>query len=259
MPRDLGIANRLRAAGLKVVEVAGWQTRGLSTFDPKGSVDHHTAGPRTGNAPSLRICTEGRSDLPGPLCHVLIARDNTCYVIASGKANHAGPGGWAGLTGNSSVYGIERENVGTSAEPWRTDQTKTAAKAHAALLRGSTHGANAALVCRHQEWAPARKVDTHTLLGSELRKLVAAELKPAPPAPTPAQHKEYDDMHTPAMIVKGKSKPEWWLTDGITKQHITSQGHAGILRYLQIAKWDDAKNQPFIWADADVASIRTVA
>lgn len=261
MPRDLGIADRLRAEGLKVVEVAGWQTRGLSAFDPKGSVDHHTAGPRTGNAPSLRICTEGRSDLPGPLCHVLIGRDNTCYVIASGKANHAGAGGWAGLTGNSTVYGIERENVGTSAEPWRPDQTKTAAKAHAALLRGSRYGANPQLVCRHQEWAPARKIDTHSLLGSELRRLVAAELKPAPPAtpPAPEYEKEYDDMHKPAMIVKATSKPEWWLTDGITKQHIKSKGHASILLYLGVAKWDGTKKQPFVWADADVASIRTVA
>lgn len=172
--RDTGIAGRLRAAGLVVVEVAGWQTRGSETFDPRGSVDHHTAGPRAGNAPSLGICINGRSDLPGPLCHVLIGRDNTCYVIAAGRAHHAGQGGWRGLSGNSSVYGIERENVGTVAEPWRRDQTHTAAIAHAALLRGP--GLDAAMVCEHKEWAPTRKPDAHTVDGDTMRALVRSFL-----------------------------------------------------------------------------------
>ena len=34
--RDLGIADRLRAAGLRVIEVAGWQTAGSDSFDPGG-------------------------------------------------------------------------------------------------------------------------------------------------------------------------------------------------------------------------------
>lgn len=169
----LDTADRLRAAGLAVIECAGWQGRGSSDFNPRGSVDHHTAGPPTGNAPSLNVCISGRPDLPGPLCQVLIGRDNTCYVIAAGRANHAGSGGWNGLAGNSSVFGIERENVGTPAEPWRESQTDTAARAHAALIRGR---AQAAAVCRHQEWAPGRKIDTHTLTGDELRRRTADHL-----------------------------------------------------------------------------------
>lgn len=168
--RDLGIAARLRAYGLKVVEVAGWQTRGSSEFHPRGSVDHHTAGGLSGNAPSLGICTNGRSDLPGPLCHVLIGRDNTCYVIASGRANHAGTGSYGGVTGNSNVYGVEHENTGTGSEPWREDQRVTAAKVHAALLdwrRGS-------FVCQHKEWAPTRKIDKWDQAGSDMRNRVGS-------------------------------------------------------------------------------------
>jgi hypothetical protein len=173
---DTGIADRLRAAHLAVTEVAGWQTRSAGSFDPRGSVDHHTAGPATGNAPSLEVCTYGRPDLPGPLCNVLMGRDNTCYVIAAGRANHAGNGGWRGLSGNSSVYGIERENVGTSSEPWRPDQTDAAAKA------------DADMVCRHAEWAPSRKIDTHDIDGNDLRRRVADYLAgggsaPAEPEP----------------------------------------------------------------------------
>jgi hypothetical protein len=115
--RDLGLADRMRDAGLDVVEVAGWQTRGSSSFSPRGFVWHHTAGPRTGIAPSLGVCINGRRDLPGPLCNLFLDRAGTVYVVASGRANHAGAGSWAGLTGNASVYGLEIENVGTPPSP----------------------------------------------------------------------------------------------------------------------------------------------
>lgn len=171
--RDLGIADRLRAFGLKVVEVNGWQTRGSTDFGPRGSVDHHTAGPRSGNAPSLGICINGRSDLPGPLCNVYIARDNTVYVVAAGRANHAGTGGWGGLTGNSSVFGVERENTGVGNEPWTEDQRITAARVHAALLSGI--GRDGGWVCEHKEWT-TRKIDAWDQSGDDMRSRVRAIL-----------------------------------------------------------------------------------
>lgn len=181
MARDTGIADRLRSKGLTVVEVAGWQTRGSSYFNPRGSVDHHTAGAARGNAPSLRICTHGRAGLPGPLCNVLVGRDNTCFVVAAGRANHAGRGGWSGLSGNSSVYGVERENVGTPAEPWRDDQHLVAGVVHAALIEGR---ADASKVCEHKEWT-TRKIDAHSISGDDMRRLVGAVLgaNPSPPPP----------------------------------------------------------------------------
>jgi N-acetyl-anhydromuramyl-L-alanine amidase AmpD len=75
------------------------------------------------------------------------------------------------------VFGVERENVGTGAEPWRPDQTETAAKVHAALI--STHGADASLVCEHKEWAPNRKIDAFGVDGSQMRALVAKYLHPS--------------------------------------------------------------------------------
>jgi N-acetylmuramoyl-L-alanine amidase len=175
--RDTGIADRLRAAGLAVVEIDGWTTRGSDSFNPRGLVWHHTAGGANGNAPSLEICIYGRSDLPGPLCNVMVGRDNTMFVIAAGTANHAGSGGWRGLSGNSSVYGIEHENVGTQAEPWRPDQIDAAANAAAALIRGR---AGADTVCRHAEWT-TRKIDTHDIDGNDFRNLVAQYLAGGPP------------------------------------------------------------------------------
>jgi hypothetical protein len=205
MGRDLGIADRLRAAGLNVVEVAGWQTRGSDSFNPRGSVDHHTAGPRNGNAPSLNICVNGRTGLPGPLCNVLVGRDNTCYVVAAGKANHAGLGGWRGLVGNSSVFGVERENVGTGAEPWRPDQTETAAKVHAALI--SVHGANPELVCEHKEWAPRRKIDAYGVDGDQMRSMVRVFLGKPNPTPPPAPPKPNTNDFLKAISEAAKKKP----------------------------------------------------
>ncbi len=115
--RLLWLPQALTQAGLRVNVVGGWETRGRGTMHARAGVWHHTAAKRGSNAPSLRVVIDGRPDLPGPLCHVLVGRDLTCHVIASGVANHAGAGGWQGLSGNSSVVGVECENDGVS-EPW---------------------------------------------------------------------------------------------------------------------------------------------
>ncbi len=187
MPRDLGIADRLRRKGLTVVECDGWQTRGSTDFSPVGYIDHHTAGGRSGNAPSLSICINGRSGLPGPLCNVLQGRDNTVYVVAAGKANHGGTGGWKGVSGNSKFWGNERENTGKGDEPWRQDQHDVAAKIAAALMEGK---GRADMVCRHAEYAtPAgRKIDSYGLDGNWLRDRVAQEMTAGGVTPPPPDH-----------------------------------------------------------------------
>lgn len=157
MTRALWIPDQLEAAGLTVTREWGWDLRGSPSFNPQGVVCHHTASAPGNNAPSLGICINGRPDLPGPLCQLLIARDGTCHVIASGTANHAGAGGWRGLTGNTSVFGIEVENNGLG-EPWTGHLLDVFARACAALLRGMGD-TDADNVCLHREWAPTRKPD----------------------------------------------------------------------------------------------------
>lgn len=173
MPRQTGLADWLRAGGLDVIEVDGWQTRGKDSFAPAGVVAHHTAGARTGDAPSLRVCTYGRSDLPGPLCHVLLGRSGTCYVVAAGRANHAGSGGWKELRGNSSVWGIEAENSGTAADPWPQVQLDAYYRLCAVLQVHSLRPGDEQYVCGHKEWAPSRKVDPHSLSMTAFRQSVA--------------------------------------------------------------------------------------
>jgi len=188
--RDTGIADRLRGAGLVVEEQPGWQTRGSTLFAPRAVMWHHTASGMGRNLPSLNVVTNGRADLAGPLCHVLTGRDNCNVVISAGRANHAGAGSWNGSSvGNSAYWGIEVENVGTPAEPWRPDQLQNVAEVTAALI-----SYNAGLVadcCMHKEWAPSRKIDMHSVSGNEMRARVmqlcigtpAPPPEPAPPTP----------------------------------------------------------------------------
>lgn len=149
----------LEKAGLKVAEVSGWRTRGRAEMGTvRGVMCHHTATTQGGNMPSLRTLIDGRPDLGGPLCHLGLGRDGTFYVVAAGRANHAGIGSWEGLTtGNSSFIGIEAENSGRADDPWPDVQMDAYRRGVAAIL---THvGAHANMCCGHKEYAPKRKID----------------------------------------------------------------------------------------------------
>ena len=142
----------LRSAGLKVAEQPGWLTRGSDMGTVRGIICHHTVGPKTGNMPSLRVITDGRPDLPGPLAQLGLGRDGTYYVISAGRANHAGKGFWKGVTtGNSSFIGIEAENAGTKDDPWPDVQMDAYVRGAAAILRKI--GADAGMCCGHKEYA----------------------------------------------------------------------------------------------------------
>jgi peptidoglycan hydrolase-like protein with peptidoglycan-binding domain len=152
----------LKAAGLKVAEVKGWQSRGRREMGSVvGVMCHHTAGPvaSKGTMASLDILIKGRTGLPGPLAQLGLGRDGTYYVIAAGVANHAGPGKWQGQvdTGNSRFIGIEAENTGQKSDAWSDAQMDAYVRGAAALLRHI--GADPIMCVAHREWAPTRKPD----------------------------------------------------------------------------------------------------
>jgi hypothetical protein len=182
MGLQLWIPDTLRAAGLIVREYPGWSTRGSASFRPRGVVCHHT-GPWSTVEGMVRLCYQGRSDLPGPLCQVVLAPDGVCHVIAAGRANHAGTGGWRGLTGNSSVLGIEAIHAGSANVPWPTVQLEAFVVCAAALAHRV--GAGADLVCGHKEWT-ARKIDPISINMGAFREKVSRWLNPAPTPPPPA-------------------------------------------------------------------------
>jgi hypothetical protein len=127
----------LRDAGLQVSEVKGWETRGHGDMGiVRGVLCHHTAGPKTGDAPSLNVVLNGRPDLPGPLSQLVLARSGIWHVVAAGRSYHAGAGTWQGVeSGNMSFIGIEAENTGLPNDPWPEAQLVSYAKGAAAMLR----------------------------------------------------------------------------------------------------------------------------
>lgn len=135
------LAGDLRAAGLDVREIDGWQTRARpGAFAPLGVLIHDTGVSTTkGDAPSLQTCIDGRTGLPGPLCQLLIARSATVWLIAGGRCNHAGVGALPPLVpadaGNSMLIGIEMENTGAGTEPWPARQIEVAQICTAVIVR----------------------------------------------------------------------------------------------------------------------------
>lgn len=184
----------LEAAGLKVAECTGWRTRGRGDVGTiRGVICHHTAGASQGVMPSLHTLINGRAasakakPLAGPLAQLGLARDGTIFVVAAGRANHAGVGSWQGIdTGNSSFIGIEAENTGIG-EPWPDVQLDAYYRAVAAILKHV--GAPETMVCGHKEFAlPKGRKNDPTLDMAVFRNQVGqimrgtALVRPAIPA-----------------------------------------------------------------------------
>lgn len=153
------LAEILRGAGLTVHENAGWQTRayaGWSLDAVHGIIVHHTAEARTTRPDVMaRALSIGRSDLPGPLCHLYLDRFGEWWVVAAGWANHAGGGSFLYLDGNRDTIGIEAANDGLG-ELWPAFQVDSWVRGVAALADAFDIPTD--FVIGHKEWTP-RKPD----------------------------------------------------------------------------------------------------
>lgn len=159
MLTDLAVA--LRNGGVTVIEQTSpnWKSHGHGQMArPVGVLCHHTAGPRSGNTPSLGVVTNGRAGLAGPLCNLYLARDGTWVTIAAGVGWHAGTGGLPycpANQGNQYLIGIEAESSGVGGD-WTPAQLLSYPKGVAALCNHYNLGANR--VAGHKEYT-SRKID----------------------------------------------------------------------------------------------------
>jgi hypothetical protein len=157
-------------------EVPGWQTRGSSSFAPACTIGHHTAGPFSGDRPSLNICVNGRADLPGPLCNDFLSRSKV-ILVAAGRPNHAGTGGFRGLVGNSAAFGNEAESAGRrrpdGSPDWSEFQRWAFPRVHAAHLW--VLGRDASWYCGHRDWT-TRKIDPTDVDTAAMRREIGALL-----------------------------------------------------------------------------------
>ncbi|MFG2127693.1 N-acetylmuramoyl-L-alanine amidase [Streptomyces sp. NPDC048751] len=183
----------LRAEGLEVVEVGDWRHHNRNHKGPWGPVHgvmiHHSV--TEGTARTVRICRDGRDDLPGPLCHGVIAKDGTVHLVGYGRANHAGsgdddvlraviseealpPDNEKNSDGNRHFYGFECENLGDGEDPWPAVQLEAIGRAAAAICRH--HGWSERSVIGHLEWRPG-KVDPLGFTMASMRERVRDRLK----------------------------------------------------------------------------------
>jgi peptidoglycan hydrolase-like protein with peptidoglycan-binding domain len=180
----------LTRAGLKVSEVKGWENRGQTDVGRIfGVICHHTVGSKTGNMPSLSNLTDGDAKLRGPKAQLGLARDGTFFVIAAGRANHAGKGEFRFTengniktikNGNSNFIGIEGENTGLSNDlPWPEVQMEAYARGVAAILKHLKQGS--VFCIGHREWTK-RKIDPLFDM-NQFRSNVAAIMDSTAPAP----------------------------------------------------------------------------
>lgn len=179
------LASELRAAGLTVVEHAGWHTRVRpGAWTPTYGVVHATAAPRTqSDATQVRIVRDGRSDLPGPIANAAVDRLGRWHTLSAGRCNStlvgtAGP--YVGL-GNTNALSVEgcNDNIG---EPWPTVQYQSYAHGWAAWCRRL--GWTASRLVGHKEHTPGRKSDPSFGM-DQFRADVDAVLAGLPPKPTP--------------------------------------------------------------------------
>ncbi|WP_326811645.1 N-acetylmuramoyl-L-alanine amidase [Streptomyces scopuliridis] len=199
------VLTALRAEGVRVVEVGSWRTHNRNSKGPWGPVNgvmiHHTV--TKGTDSTVRLCRDGHSTLPGPLCHGVIAKDGTVHLVGWGRANHAGLGdddvlravtaesalpadNEANTDGNRHFYGFECENLGDGKDLWPAAQLEAIERVSAALCRA--HGWGARSVIGHKEWQPG-KIDPLGFTMASMRDRIADRLKegkpvPAPPKPT---------------------------------------------------------------------------
>jgi len=189
----------LKAAGLKVAPVSGFENRGRGDVGTIfGVLCHHTAGSKNGNMPSLSTLINGRTGpnpLPGPLAQLGLGRDGTYFVIAAGRAIHAGKGSFKGVVnGNSNLIGIEAENTGLPSDfPWPAVQLDAYHRGVAAILKHI--GKDSSFCGGHKEYAlpKGRKADPDLNMNDfrnavdAIMNGVAPALLPIPSAEPPAQ------------------------------------------------------------------------
>lgn len=206
-------AARLRAEGVTVVEVGGWETRNRNHKGPWGPVHgvmiHHTVtrgGTKAQTDASVALCRDGHSTLPGPLCHGVIDKQGVVHLVGYGRTNHAGMGDddveqavinetnlpvddEANTDGNRGFYGFECINLGDGADPWPEVQLLAIERVSAAICRH--HGWGVRSVIGHLEWQPG-KVDPRGFSMQTMRGRVGARL----------DGNQEDDMPTPEEYAK---------------------------------------------------------
>lgn len=176
--RPRRLAFKLRRYNVPHTFVPGWDSARIDPYNGRsdfvGVMLHHTAGTN-----SLNWIVNTNPYAPVRACHFLVQRDGMVQVVSGVGAYHAGRGGpWRfpakprdvvvpQNSGNSRLFGIEIESLGSSANingkpgGMTVEQVVSTALLTAALLNAMRPGAGSlpvSRVIRHRDWT-SRKID----------------------------------------------------------------------------------------------------
>lgn len=219
------LADVARAAGLRVVELDGWKTRGRPSStggnDPRGVLWHHTGGAANDRAYADWLARVGRSDLPAPLCHYSIDRAGTVYVCAAGRTNHGGKAKASGPipAGDANALYIGVECMNTGSEGWSKAQYDAMVQLAAELA--TAYGWTAEHNRAHKETSSTGKWDPGQLDMTDFREDVRVAMKPKPAGPTKAQRKKArTKLENVAVWMDERGiKGAWFARKAKTKTH----------------------------------------
>lgn len=166
MPNATWLADALRFADLTVEETSDWKTRGRTSdgglLDVRALVCHHTAGPKTGDRPSLPVVINGRPGLAGPLAQLFLARSGVWVVVAAGKSNSNGQVSSVDFS-NAHTINVEAEAAGVGSvkapDDWPSVQYNSYAKGMAALALHLKFGSGKVLGHKEIAYPKGRKID----------------------------------------------------------------------------------------------------
>lgn len=177
--------------------VPGWEVRGAPVMDPVAWMIHWTASKpsKLRPAPAFKIVLNGRPDVSGPLSQLYLDWSGQLWVMASGRANHAGLGNadvrTALLNGTLAartvrtkstvgsggmLIGIEVEHSGDPHVAYPANVLAELVRIDRALRTFYGWGSRPNRTIDHARWAPDRKIDciSHRAEISPLRWLNAA-------------------------------------------------------------------------------------
>lgn len=161
---------------------------GHGAWGPVNGVMIHHTGDDAPDKADARVLWQGRSDLPGPLCHWGMTDNGVATMIGNGRANHAGMGsgvvlraviaetaiprpGHDDTDGNPHFYG--QETMYSGRRPMSNEAYNSTIRVCAAICE--FHKWTAQSVIGHREWT-ARKPDPGSQSMTALRGDVAKAL-----------------------------------------------------------------------------------
>jgi hypothetical protein len=233
--------DRVRARGVKVVEMPNWKTTNRNSVGPwndvYGIVEHHTGSDTVDPYGYAGFLQRGSTALIGPLSQFSTAPDGTLYMIGWGRCNHAGGGdpnvlaavkadavplnrelkpafgNSNGVDGNRAFYG--NEIMFSGGHPMTSAQLRTSLLTDVVICEW--HGWTGASVIGHREWSRDKPDPGYQDMAAK-RRMVDEALKPSipPPLPPPVIERGAPEMR----IIRSRETGACYEVGPVLCQHI---------------------------------------